>query len=166
MQFRKIIITAAASTLLLLEGCAYRADLDQGNYVEQEAVDQLRYGMSAEQVRFLLGTPMVLDPFDSSRWYYVHFHRSGWSDPEIKNLIVMFQGATLIDMSGDFTKPAAFYSGVSDITKVGLDTAVLDLQGSQSGDQSIEAVSNDGLLEDDYPEDIFIDEEQPALDQP
>ncbi len=115
---RKTLLTAAVLSFTLLSGCAYRADLAQGNYVEQENVDRLRYGMSAEQVRFILGTPMLVDPFDSSRWYYVHYLREGWDDPQVQNLIVLFQGSTLVDMTGDFKKPALFGSGVNDYSKV------------------------------------------------
>ncbi|MDY6321654.1 MAG: outer membrane protein assembly factor BamE [Succinivibrio sp.] len=103
---------AAAGAALLaaffLSGCAYRSDLAQGNFVEQSAVDKLRVGMTPEQVRFILGTPMLIDPFDSSRWYYVHYLRQGWSDPKIENLILLFQGGTLAAMQGDFKAPAEF----------------------------------------------------------
>ncbi len=113
MQFRKLALVSALSGTLLLSGCAYRADLAQGNFVEQERIDMLRYGMSAEQVRYILGTPMLIDPFDNSRWYYVHYLREGWNEPQIKNLIVLFSGAALIDVSGDFEKPADFMQGQS-----------------------------------------------------
>ena len=140
MQFRKIaLIAATALTLGLLQGCAYRADLVQGNYVEQENVDRLRYGMSAEQVRFILGTPMLIDPFDSSRWYYVHYYRKGWDDPEVKNLIVLFQGATLVDMSGDFKKPLEFSSGINDFSKVDLtQSEIQSLQEAQQAEDTQE----------------------------
>ena len=79
MTFRKIFLLGAfvAATTVLTNGCAYRSDLAQGNFVEQEAVDQLRQGMSAAQVQYILGTPMLTDPFDNTRWYYVHFLRQG-----------------------------------------------------------------------------------------
>ena len=99
-------------------GCAYRSDLAQGNFVEQTAVDKLRQGMTAEQVRYILGTPMLTDPFDNTRWYYVHFIRRGWNDPEIQNLIVLFQGRYLQDISGDFKKPASFYDRDHNVTKI------------------------------------------------
>ncbi len=108
MQLRKFALVSVLGGSLLLSACAYRPDLAQGNFVEQERIDMLRYGMSAEQVRYILGTPMLVDPFDNSRWYYVHYLREGWDDPQIKNLIVLFSGSTLIDVSGDFEKPAEF----------------------------------------------------------
>ncbi len=112
VKLKKIALAALLSAgVLSLGGCAFRADLAQGNFVEQERIDMLRYGMSAEQVRYILGTPMLVDPFDNSRWYYVHFLREGWGDPQIKNLIVLFSGSTLVDISGDFTRPAEFNAG-------------------------------------------------------
>lgn len=114
MKFSRVLMTAVAALTIagLSGGCAYRADLAQGNFVEQSAVDKLRVGMTPVQVRFILGTPMLIDPFDSSRWYYVHYLRKGWSDPEIENLILLFQNGVLIDMQGDFTRPTAFASAV------------------------------------------------------
>lgn len=109
MQFKRLALAAMLTAgIITLNGCAFRADLAQGNFVEQERVDMLRYGMSAEQVRYILGTPMLVDPFDNSRWYYVHYLREGWGDPQIRNLVVLFSGSTLIDVSGDFEKPAEF----------------------------------------------------------
>ncbi|NLK84733.1 MAG: outer membrane protein assembly factor BamE [Aeromonadales bacterium] len=113
MQIKKIIsIALLASTLpLLTTSCAYRAPLTQGNYVEQDLVNKLTRGMTREQVRFVLGTPMLIDPYDNSRWYYVHFNREGWNDPEIKNLVLLFAGDNLADMSGDYIKPTSFDAG-------------------------------------------------------
>lgn len=111
-----IASTACVATLVLTQGCAYRSDLAQGNFVEQEAVDKLSYGMSGEQVRYILGTPMLVDPFDNSRWYYVHFLRQGWQDPVIQNLVLLFNGNSLIDVTGDFKKPLGFGGGVLNVT--------------------------------------------------
>ena len=109
MKIIKIAVLAGALSLLA-SGCAYRADLAQGNFVEQDAVSKLHSGMTPEQVRFVLGTPMLIDPFDASRWYYVHYLRRGWSDPEIQNLILLFSNGVLIDMQGDFKRPSTFSS--------------------------------------------------------
>lgn len=120
MQLRKLLMVGALFTAVatISSGCAYRTDLAQGNFVEQDAVDQLRQGMSAAQVQYILGTPMLTDPFDNSRWYYVHYLRQGWDDPEIKNLVVVFEGNTLSDIAGDFEKPTSFYDGTQNIQKI------------------------------------------------
>ena len=65
---------ALSGTCLLavaLQGCVYRVDIQQGNLLDVEQVDQVEVGMTRSQVRFLLGTPMVIDSFDADRWDYV-----------------------------------------------------------------------------------------------
>jgi outer membrane protein assembly factor BamE len=49
----------------------YRVDIQQGNFVTQEMVNQLKPGMTIEQVRFVLGTPLLTDVFHADRWDYV-----------------------------------------------------------------------------------------------
>lgn len=109
MKLLKMLSVASMAALpLFVTSCAYRADLNQGNYFDQDQVNTLTYGMTREQVRYVLGTPMVIDPYDTSRWYYVKFKREGWSNPEIKSMVLLFSGNILVDMSGDFEKPTTF----------------------------------------------------------
>ena len=49
----------------------YKIEVPQGNYVDQTMLGQLKPGMSREQVRFALGTPLLVDPFRPDRWDYV-----------------------------------------------------------------------------------------------
>jgi outer membrane protein assembly factor BamE len=66
---------------LLLGGCSltnpihslrpYQIDIQQGNEVTQAMLDQLKPGMTPSQVRFVMGTPLVVDPFHADRWDYV-----------------------------------------------------------------------------------------------
>ena len=48
----------------------YRIDIQQGNFVSKEMVAQLKPGMTRDQVRFVLGTPLLTDVFHSDRWDY------------------------------------------------------------------------------------------------
>ena len=48
----------------------YRPDVQQGNFISQEMMQQLKIGMTPEQVRFVLGTPLVTDVFHENRWDY------------------------------------------------------------------------------------------------
>jgi outer membrane protein assembly factor BamE len=92
---------AAATLAGLLAACVYRVDTQQGNLLEAEQIDQVEVGMTRSQVRFLLGTPMVADPFDQSRWDYVYYFRSGKTGRRSKShVIVWFDGDTVarIDM--------------------------------------------------------------------
>jgi len=60
-------------------GCVYRINIQQGNFLDQAAVEQVKAGMTRSQVRYLLGTPMVADPFDKERWDYIYYLKKGRS---------------------------------------------------------------------------------------
>jgi len=78
---------------LLLAGCVYRIDIQQGNLIEQADIDQVQVGMTRSQVQFLLGTPMVSDSFHRDRWDYTYYFRKGRSrDIERRWLVVYFDG--------------------------------------------------------------------------
>lgn len=80
----------------------YRIDVEQGNIVTQEQVDQLEPGMSRRQVRFILGTPLVEDPFNADRWDYGYSKRNGLDVLNEYKLTVFFLDDQLIDVRGDF----------------------------------------------------------------
>jgi len=61
----------------LASACVYRINIQQGNYLDQAAVDQVKAGMTRSQVRYLLGTPMVADSFNKERWDYIYYLRRG-----------------------------------------------------------------------------------------
>ena len=87
-----------AAMLLAVTGsaCVYRMDIQQGNLLDAEQVEQLEIGMTRSQVRFLLGTPMVVDSFDTGRWDYVYSLRRGHSRKvERRHLVVWFDGDTV-----------------------------------------------------------------------
>ena len=67
-------------SLLISSGCVYRASIAQGNLIKQEDLDQAEVGMTKNQIRFLLGTPMINDPFHSERWDYVYYLVLGRDD--------------------------------------------------------------------------------------
>jgi outer membrane protein assembly factor BamE len=74
------LLFAALATVTVacgLDGCVYRMDIQQGNFLEGKTVDQLQVGMTRTQVRYLLGTPMVPDLFDKDRWDYLYYFRHG-----------------------------------------------------------------------------------------
>jgi outer membrane protein assembly factor BamE len=58
-------------------GCVYRINIQQGNFLDQAAVDQVKAGMTRSQVRYLLGTPMVADSFNKERWDYIYYLKKG-----------------------------------------------------------------------------------------
>ena len=79
----------------------YRMDIQQGNYVSQEMVSQLKLGMSKEQVRFILGTPLVTDIFHSERWDYVYWRETPERNREQRKLTVRFENGLLARLEGD-----------------------------------------------------------------
>ena len=84
---------AALFCALALSACVYRMDVQQGNLLDAEDVDQVAVGMTRSQVRFLLGTPMVSDTFDKDRWDYVYSLRRGHERKVTRrHLVVWFEG--------------------------------------------------------------------------
>jgi outer membrane protein assembly factor BamE len=84
----------------------YKIDVEQGNIITQEMADQLKPGMSRRQVRFILGTPLVEDPFNQSRWDYPYVKRNGQTVLDESRLTVVFDGDSLQTVSGDYLPPA------------------------------------------------------------
>lgn len=72
--------------------CVYQLDVQQGNKLEPQDIENVKVGMTRNQVRFLLGTPVVTDVFHDDRWDYVYYFRAGKSKrPERRWLIVWFE---------------------------------------------------------------------------
>lgn len=79
----------------------HRIDVQQGNALDQESVAKLKPGLTRSQVRFLLGTPLLVDPFRPNRWDYVYtFHRAG-KLTEQKRITLFFDNDVLQRMEGD-----------------------------------------------------------------
>jgi outer membrane protein assembly factor BamE len=92
LRFRRLAI--AALLLAVLAACVHRIDIQQGNFLDNEDIDRISVGMTRVQVRALLGTPMVADPFQNSRWDYVYYFKKGrLHKPEQRHFIVFFDGS-------------------------------------------------------------------------
>jgi outer membrane protein assembly factor BamE len=111
---KKILITIFLLSLPLLTGCAnwenftlvHSPDIEQGNIVTPEMVALLEPGMSKRQVRFALGSPMLIDVFHEQRWDYLLSIKRRNEPLEIKKFSVYFDGDNLSRYEGDI-KPAA-----------------------------------------------------------
>lgn len=79
----------------------YKIDVEQGNIVTQEMVDQLQPGMTRRQVRFILGTPLIEDPFNPDRWDYPYVKRNGKTILSQSRLTVFFDGDSLVKHEGE-----------------------------------------------------------------
>ena len=86
------VLTALLCALLLplCGGCVYRMNIQQGNFLEKRAVDQLQVGMTRSQVRYLLGTPMVPSTFDTDRWDYLYYLKKGRIHRPIEYRLTVF----------------------------------------------------------------------------
>lgn len=106
---------AVLITLALLTGCSgfqfpgvHRIDVQQGNIITQEMIDQLRPGMTKSQVRFIMGTPLVSDSFNPQRWDYYYSLQPGESREKLQERVTIYfnDNDQLSHFSGDFL-PAA-----------------------------------------------------------
>jgi outer membrane protein assembly factor BamE len=112
-------LLAALALAVLVGGCGrfnpftvHRMEIQQGNYLTQEMVSQLQPGMTRDQVRFVLGTPLLTDIFHDDRWDYVyHRRRADAREAEQRRLSLFFEKDRLVRVEGDITtgleKPAA-----------------------------------------------------------
>ncbi len=103
MIFRLAIIITAL-TLSACSSWVFRYDVPQGNYLEQKNIDKLQVGMTKEQVKFILGSPVVVDAFDNDTWNYVYRLKSGRDTKfnQQKQFILTFADNKLTSATGDF----------------------------------------------------------------
>jgi len=93
---------AACSSVPRIPGITpYKIDVQQGNYVTQEMMSQLKAGMSKEQVRLALGTPLLTDVFHADRWDYVYWREAPDGKRESRKLAVYFADGKLARVDGD-----------------------------------------------------------------
>jgi outer membrane protein assembly factor BamE len=89
--FQRFIATVAVTALA--SACVYRINIQQGNFLDQAAVNQVKAGMTRSQVRYLLGTPLVSDAFDKERWDYIYYLKKGRSrHVDSRRVTVYFDG--------------------------------------------------------------------------
>ncbi|HYA65973.1 MAG TPA: outer membrane protein assembly factor BamE [Burkholderiaceae bacterium] len=79
----------------------YHPDVQQGNVITKDMVEQLRPGMTRDQVRFLLGTPMLIDIFHQDRWDYPYYLRRRNGETQIRKLSVIFEEGKLARFDSD-----------------------------------------------------------------
>ena len=102
MTYRLFI--SLATSLLLLSGCIrpFQPDIQQGNIINNSDLSEIRYGMSKQEVLFILGTPMVIDPFNEQRWDYFYSRRDQQRRETAHRLITaIFDDDKLIELKGD-----------------------------------------------------------------
>ncbi|WP_242538467.1 outer membrane protein assembly factor BamE [Trinickia acidisoli] len=117
---RKLLI--AASTVALVAGCStydsltqrvaqsitpYRITIVQGNFVSKEAASKMRVGMTRDEVRTTLGTPLLTDMFHDERWDYVfYFKRGSTAVVQQRDFVVNFKDDHVVNWSGGEDLPS------------------------------------------------------------
>lgn len=121
-----VVLTTAA----LLAGCSlptlFRVPILQGNIVESEKVKQLETGMTPRQVRYLLGTPLIQNDFDTRRWDYVFYLRNQDAEVRESQLSLFFEDGKLTKIAGDQTYQAMLPEEMGDIDPDELEEAMED----------------------------------------
>ena len=104
-----IFILAVVGIGAVAGGCStlqfpgvYKIPIEQGNVITQEMIDQLKPGMSREQVEFIMGSPLIKDSFNADRWDYVYSIQRGNDPREQYRLTVFFELDRLKYFTGDF----------------------------------------------------------------
>jgi outer membrane protein assembly factor BamE len=104
-------ILAALFMIFSLSGCSflydtfvYQIDITQGNYIDEGKVAQVELGMTQEQVIYILGSPMLIDQFDSSKWYYIRYIKPGGEEAQSEKIQLTFENRVLTDVErfGEF----------------------------------------------------------------
>ena len=80
----------------------YRIDVEQGNLVTQDMIDQLQPGMSRRQARFIMGSPLVEDSFNADRWDYPYVIRNGQRIIREAQVTLIFDDDRLLTVRGDY----------------------------------------------------------------
>jgi outer membrane protein assembly factor BamE len=98
-----MLLTAAACSHLVPS--FYDIDLRQGNYIDAAKIAALRPGMTKQEVQFLLGTPLLSDPFHVNRWDYVYRFQTQEGQVEQRHVTLFFEGDLLSHIEGNPASP-------------------------------------------------------------
>lgn len=94
MQFKTLfgatVLAISLSACSTVEKIVYRIEVPQGNYLEAASVAQVKQGMTVQQVQYLLGTPVLIDPYSNLTWYYVFLQQRAYQSPEQHTFTVKF----------------------------------------------------------------------------
>lgn len=105
----------AASLCLMLSACflaPHKIDIQQGNYLDQTMLSKLKVGMNKSQVRYVLGTPLIADPFHPERWDYTFLDRPKGKLKQQRRVTVVFDAEErLARLEGDVPSALNLQSG-------------------------------------------------------
>lgn len=114
---RPILVRRLWLPILLLAGLSacsfpgvYKLDIQQGNIITQDMVNELKPGMSKRQVRYIMGTPLLEDSFNDNRWDYFYSLKNSDDEYSQERLTVLFDNDRLVNLKGNF-RPAQAAAG-------------------------------------------------------
>lgn len=107
-------LLAIALAIFALAGCSYfqfpgvhKVEVQQGNIITQDMIDQLRPGMTRSQVRYIMGTPLIADTFNQDRWDYFYSVKKSGEREQREQATLIFDGDKLVGIQGDFSPSGA-----------------------------------------------------------
>ena len=113
--FRRLLLLLA---LCNIWACSfpgvYKLDVQQGNVVTQDMVNQLKPGMSKRQVRYIMGTPLLVDSFDPDRWDYFYSLKNHEDEYSHERLTLRFSNDQLMGLEGNFRPVQAAEQEIND----------------------------------------------------
>ena len=142
LSLRMPRLALAAAACAVLAGCGsfdgatqrmaasitpYKVEVVQGNFVSKEQAEALKAGMSRQQVRDLLGTPLMASVFHGDRWDYVFTLRRKGVDAQTRRLTVFFKGDVLERFEGDEMPTEAEFVATLDAKRKAGKVPVLEL---------------------------------------
>ena len=104
---------------------AYKIDIQQGNVITQDMVNQLRPGMTRDQVRFVMGEPLLPNSFDRDRWDYIYSFQPGGEKRTQQTMSLFFKNDTLSHFTGD-VHPGGNDNTVNDQVRAAADEDALE----------------------------------------
>ncbi|MEE9411771.1 MAG: outer membrane protein assembly factor BamE [Methylococcales bacterium] len=105
MRKDRIVLVVIASFFLLSCGI-YKIDVQQGNMITQDLINQVKPQMTKRQVQYILGTPLTVDPFHKNRWDYLFTNKPGNEDRTRQQVSLIFKDDKLTVINGDL-KPGS-----------------------------------------------------------
>jgi len=103
---QKILIPTIVAASLLLAACSpHKINIQQGNVITARMYKQLKVGMTQKQVLFLMGTPMLRDPFHRDRWDYAYSYTPGGGKTTRYHVTLFFKGGQLARITKQGTLP-------------------------------------------------------------
>lgn len=113
------LMIATLGSNLILAGCEsllpepHKLDIQQGNRIKEEDLAKIQLGMTRDQVRYVLGTPMLQDGFHNNRWDYLYYLKPGKDEPRQSRVSLFFENDKLVNIDQQQYAPKVQETGKS-----------------------------------------------------